>query len=250
MAIRASASLEVRRLLGDLEGDDAVRRETAVARLAVIGTRAVRQILEHLAAAEPAAVKAPLLLALESIPDPRAVEPVLSALSSDDGEVRVAAIRAARGLLSLPQGTRVLDRLTALVLNPGRPGAERAVALEALSVLPARTVRPLIEKLRDDSSREVRDAITQAGVPVDDPVAELEEAADGWLARDPDAVVHLVSRASADAPLSTLHRLIEKVRSKESEGRVGAPAGLGGRAWCPARGARAPREQGRVVRPA
>ena len=165
MAIRASASLEVRRLLGDLEGDDAVRRETAVARLAVIGTRAVRQILEHLAAAEPAAVKAALLLALESIPDPRAVEPVLSALSSDDAEVRVAAIRASRGLLSLPQGTRVLDRLTALVLNPGRPGAERAVALDALSVLPARTVRPLIEKLRDDSSREVRDAIAQAGRP-------------------------------------------------------------------------------------
>ena len=220
MAIRASASLEVRRLLGDLEGDDPVRRVAAVARLAVIGTRAVRQILEHLAAADQAAVKAPLLLALESIPDPRAVEPVLAALSSDDSDVRVAAIRAGRGLLTLPEGTRVLDRLTALVLNPGRPGAERAVALEALSLLPARTVRPLIEKLRDDPSREVRDVITQAGVPVDDPVAELEEAADGWLARDPDAVVHLVSRASGDAPLSTLHRLIEKVRSKESEGRL------------------------------
>lgn len=219
MAIRASASLEVRRLLADLEGEDPVRRDAAVARLAVIGTRAVRQILEHLAATSVASARASLLLALESITDPRAVEPVLAALTSEDAVVRVAAIRAARGLLSLPQGTRVLDRLTALVLNPGRPGPERAVALDALGALPARTMRPLLDKLRDDPSREVRDVVAQAGLPVDDPVAELEEAADGWLARDPAAVVHLVSRAAADAPLSTLHRLIEKVRSKESEGR-------------------------------
>jgi len=220
VAIRASASLEVRRLIGDLEGDDAVRRDAAIARLAVIGTRAVRQILEHLAAASVTATKGPLLLALESIPDPRAVDPVLEAMTADDEGVRLAAIRAARGLLSLPQGTSVLDRLTALALNPDRPGVERAAALDALSLLPARTVRPLLEKLRDDPAREVRDVVAHAGVPVDDPVSELEEAADGWLARDPEAVVHLVSRAAADAPLSTLHRLIEKVRSKESEGRA------------------------------
>ena len=219
MAIRASASHEVRRLIGDLEGGDAVRRDAAIARLAVIGTRAVRQILEHLAVADAAGTRIPLLLALECIPDPRAVEPVLDALASDDTAVRLAAIRAARGLLSLPQGTRVLDRLTALALDPVRPGAERAGALDALSVLPPRTVRPLLEKLRDDPSREVRDVVAGTGLPADDPVAELEEAADGWLARDPEAVVHLVARAAGEAPLSTLHRLIEKVRSKESEGR-------------------------------
>lgn len=221
MAIRASASLEVRRLIGDLEGDDALRRDAAVARLAVIGTRAVRQVLEHLASpsATPTS-RAWLLQALESIPDPRAVEPVLDALTSDDPGVRIAAIRASRGLLSLPQGPRVLDRLTSLALNPGRPGPERAVALDALSLLPARTMRPLLEKLREDPSPDVRQVVAHAGLPVDDPVAELEEAADGWLDRDPEAVVHLVSRAAEDAPLSTLHRLIEKVRSKESEGRA------------------------------
>lgn len=220
MAIRASASHEVRRLLGDLEGADPVRRDSAIARLAVIGTRAVRQILEHLAAADTPSVRASLLLGLESIPDPRTVEPVLDALSAADAEVRLAAIRASRGLLSLPQGTRVLDRLTALVLERSHAGAERAVALDVLSALPARTMRPLLEQLREDPSREVRDVVASAGMPVDDPVAELEEAADGWLARDPEAVIHLVSRASGQAPLSTLHRLIEKVRPKESEGRA------------------------------
>ena len=119
MAIRASASLEVRRLIGDLEGDDAVRRDAAIARLAVIGTRAVRQILEHLAAASIAAIKAPLLLALESIPDPRAVEPVLQALTlrrmPSCGWRRsgppVACCRCRRAPASL-------DRLTALALEP------------------------------------------------------------------------------------------------------------------------------------
>lgn len=220
MAIRASASQEVRRLLADLSAGDPVARETAMARLAVIGTRAVRQILEHFAAAPDASARAALLASLEAIPDPRAVEPVLLALDAPEPEVRLAAARAARGLLSLPQGTRVLDRMTALAVDATRPGEERAALVEALGVLPGRTLRPLLDRLRDDESRDVRAAVASAGVPVEDPVAEIEEAADGWLPRDPEAVLHLVGRAAAEAPLPTLHRLIEKVRSRESEGRA------------------------------
>ncbi len=232
MSIRASASHEVRRLIADLETGDALRRDAAIARLAVIGTRAVRQLLEHLAAADTPAVTAALLLALESTADPRSVDPVLHALASPDADVRVAAIRAGRGLLALPQGTAVLDRLTAAALDASRAGAERVAALDALSALPARTVRPLLEKLRDDPDREVRERIGQAGLPVDDPIAELEDAADGWLARDPGSVMLVVGRAAADAPLSTLHRLVEKVRSRESEGRVSKR-----RDWAAVRGA-------------
>ena len=220
MAFRASASLEVRRLIGDLEGSDPVKRDAAAARLAVIGTRAVRQLLEHLALAEPA-VRVVLLRALEAIPDARSVEPVLEAFDNPDASVRQAAIRASRGLLALPQGTRVLDRLTALALDSSRPGVERATAIDALSVIPARTLGPLLERLRVDPAPEVRAAVEVVGVPVDDPVAELEDSADGWLARDPAAVLHLVTRAGDTAPLSTLHRLIEKSRSREVEGRPG-----------------------------
>jgi HEAT repeat protein len=232
VAIRASASHEVRRLIGDLESGDQLRRDAAIARLAVIGTRAVRQILEHLTAAPPAPARAALLLALEAVPDHRTVDPVVQALGAPEPEVRLAAIRAARGLLALPQGTRVLDRLTALVLDTAAPGAERVAAIDSLNVLPPRSLRPLLERLREDPERAVRDAVAQAGLPVDDPVAEIEEAADGWLARDPESVLHLVARAGGDAPLSTLHRLIEKVRTKESEGRRGKR-----RDWAAVRGA-------------
>ena len=38
-------------------------------------------------------------------------------------------------------------------------------------------------------------------------------------AADPHTLLHLVARAADVAPLSTLHRLIERVRSKEGEGR-------------------------------
>jgi HEAT repeat protein len=221
VAIRPSASHEVRRLIGDLESGEPVRRDAAIARLAIIGTRAVRQILEHLTATAVPAARAALLLALEAIPDPRSVEPVVHALDAPDEEVRQAAIRAARGLLSLPQGTRVLDRLAARALDVTAPADERVAIVEALAGLPSRTLRPLLERLREDADRTVRDAVARAGVPVDDPVAELEEAADGWLPRDPDAVLHLVARAAGDAPLSTLHRLIEKIRSREAEGRAG-----------------------------
>ena len=221
VTIRSSASLEVRRLIGDLEGNDAVLRDAAIARLSVIGTRAVRQILEHLALPAQPSSHAALLLALEAIADPRAVEPVLRALASPDADVRRAAMRAARGLLTLPQGTRVLDRLTAEALDQSRPGAERALAVEALGTLPARTLRPLLDQLRSDPAPEVRDLVLASGAAAaDDPVADLEEASDGWLQRDPGAVLQLVARAGGDAPLSTLHRLIEKVRTRQSEGRV------------------------------
>jgi HEAT repeat protein len=222
VAIRSSASQEVRRLVADLTSvgpDQATRRDAAIARLTVIGTRAVRQLLDALSARPAPAQHTSLLLALEAIPDPRAVEPVLSGLGDGDIDVRIAAARAGRGLLALPQGTIVLDRLTAIVLNRSESGELRAAALEALIQLPARTVKPVLDQVKDDPSPAVRAVLRRGGAMVEDPVAELEEASDGWLPRDPHAVLEMVSRAGADAPLSTLHRLVERVRSKESEGR-------------------------------
>jgi hypothetical protein len=86
--------------------------------------------------------------------------------------------------------------------------------------------------LKDDPSPAVRSLLTRAGAVVDDPVADLEDAADGWLPRDPGAVLQLVSRAAADAPLSTLHRIVERVRSKETEAKKGKK-----RDWLSVRGA-------------
>jgi HEAT repeat protein len=222
VAIRTSASQEVRRLIADLTtpvADSSTRREAAIARLAVIGTRAVRQLVDALQNASTSEARVALLAALESIPDPRTIEPVLACLGSEDPQVRLAAARTARGLLSLPNTTRLLDRLSQLALDRQEPGELRALAIEALSTLPSRTVKPLLDRLKDDSVPAVRAALKRQGAVIEDPVAELEEASDGWLPRDPHVVLQLVARASADAPLSTLHRLVERVRSKEGEGK-------------------------------
>ena len=235
MAIRASASQEVKRLVADLISDgpdQPTRRDAAVARLTVIGTRAVRQILDAIAAKPAAAQHASLLLALEAIPDPRTVDPVVQALGAADAAVRLAAARAARGLLALPQGTIVLDRLTTIALDCSEQGDLRVTALDALSQLPARTVKPVLDRLKDDPSPEIKAALRQQGAVVEDPIAELEEASDGWLPRDPHVLLQLVGRTAREAPLSTLHRLVERVGSKETEGRKARR-----REWLAVRGA-------------
>jgi HEAT repeat protein len=223
VAIKTSASLEVRRLIADLtaSGPTPTKREAAVARLTVIGTRAVRQLVDALSSATTSEARAAVLSALEAIPDVRAIEPILTNLASTDLSVRLAAARAARGLLPLAQSTTVLDRLTSLAVDRTQPGDLRALAIEALATLPVRTVRPVLDGLKDDASPAVRAALLRQGAVTDDPVADLEEASDGWLPRDPHTLLQLVARAADDAPLSTLHRLIERVRSKEEEGRKG-----------------------------
>jgi hypothetical protein len=221
VAIKTSASQEVRRLIADLSaaGSTATKREAALARLTVIGTRAVRQLVDALGSATTSEGRAALLSALEAIPDARAIEPILANLASTDLPVRLAAARAARGLLPLAQGTTVLDRLTSLAIDRTQPGDLRALAIEALATLPARTVKPVLDGLKDDASPAVRAALVRQGTVTDDPVADLEEASDGWLPRDPHTLLQLAARAADVAPLSTLHRLIERVRSKEGEGR-------------------------------
>lgn len=222
MVIRTSASQEVRRLVAELietEATPEVRREAAIARLSVIGTRAVRQLVDAFETTPDPLARSLLLRAMEGIPDPRLVGVVGQGLQSADPDVQVAAARAARGLLAHPQGTPLLDGLTALALETRQRETVRLAALEALLTLSPRTIRPLLERLHADPSPAVRDAVQRDRLPVEDPVAELEDASDGWLPRDPHAVAQLVARAAPQAPLSTLHRLIEKVRNREEEGR-------------------------------
>ena len=165
MAIKTSASQEVRRLIADLSaaGPTATKREAALARLTVIGTRAVRQLVDALGSATTSEGRAALLSALEAIPDARAIEPILANLASTDLPVRLAAARAARGLLPLAQGTTVLDRLTSLAIDRTQPGDLRALAIEALATLPARTVKPVLDGLKDDASPAVRAALVRQG---------------------------------------------------------------------------------------
>jgi hypothetical protein len=81
VVIRASATRQIDNLLADLAAHETVRRETAVARLIVIGPRAVERLTRFVAASSSPAAKIAGLRALEGIADARALEIAVKARS-------------------------------------------------------------------------------------------------------------------------------------------------------------------------
>jgi len=220
-------------LIADLDADDEVRREAAIARLAVIGTRAVDRLLATATApgiGERAIVSA--LRALESIGDIRALAPARALLDSPHDEVAAAAAGVLTAFLHSKHGTEVLDSLVAVSLDTGRPDATRLAALDALAQTGSRVATPVWDRLRDDPSLAVRQrAARESGVV--DPLAEIEAAAAGAVPGDPDVLRRLIDATSATAPLVALHRLIEVVKAREARERSQAARD----GWRSARGA-------------
>jgi hypothetical protein len=224
LAIRRSSSADVEALLQELRaqiGDDA-QIEGTYARLALIGPRAVSHILRALERSADPSEQAALFLALERIPDARSATAVSAALTGMKGAalpppaVRLAAVRAARPLLDLPpEGTAVLERLTALVLDGNEGFGIRQAAYEALADLPSATLRPLKSRLAKDPQAAMR-ALTKSRSdrPAGDAPADFS-GLEGRLPSNPDTVLDVVQRAGATAPLSTLHSLLKNVRSAE-----------------------------------
>jgi hypothetical protein len=235
VVIRRSATAEIQQLLADLAGggaDAAVRREAAVARLRVLGARAVGHLLPVLRASDSTAFRVAALRALEGCVETRIVEPVLAALNDPEAEVRVAALGVARGLLDGVEGSAVLDRITELALDSAQPPAVRQAAAGAFAELPERTVRPVLSRLResDDALREVLEQ--RRADPRLDAARAIEEAAAGTLPADPLALATALAQSGAAAPLPTLHRLIGVVRAQEDR----EPRAAGRRDWLAVRG--------------
>lgn len=227
MAIRRSSSTEVEELIASLLSGTAsdADREGALARLAVIGPRAVSHILRALLPRGTSEERVRLLHALERVPSPRAVKPVLEALGTTDGgtagpvEVRVAAARAARPLLDLPAGTAsLLDRLTTIALDPAEPAPVRHASLDALEGLSARTLRPIRKRLAADPDPAMRARARGAEGPPPIEPGDRATLSQPEVPGDPDAVLSLLGRTGAGAPLSSLHALIGTVRDRESAG--------------------------------
>ncbi len=237
MVIRQSAASDTRQLVSDLASDGRdgdLRREAAIARLRVIGARALRYLLPLLGAASPPQTRIAALRALEGCRDAAAVTPMLAILRDPDPDVRIAGLGVARTLLDAPRGSAVLDVATGLALDPKQPLAVRRAAVTALADLPTRTLRPLVDRLRRDADPAVRALIEhQQIVPAGDPVAALGEAAGNRLPPDPDYVLGLVAEAGGATPLPTLHRLVGAIREREQgETRPGRR-----RDWLTVRGA-------------
>jgi hypothetical protein len=216
VVIKRSSAHEVSALLLDLGSGTPAARDAAVARLAVIGTRAVEGLLAVVRAGGSPAARAGALAALEAIADPRSADVGIAGLDDPEDAVRAAAVALSRRLLDAARGAEVLDRLTAIAVDAGRPDRTRLAALEALRQVSAPALALLSARLREDSSAAVRASVLGTGTSaVLPPLEGLERAAGGTLPDDPDSMRQWLAAAGAQAPLPTLHRIVQLVRERE-----------------------------------
>jgi hypothetical protein len=219
VAIRRSSTGDVQHLIAELaatKGDAALRRETAIARLRVLGARAERQVLDALSRAADADEQVALLRVLEGRRAPTVVEMTLHHLGASDAGVRVAAIAVARALLDEERGPEVLDRVTALATDGGEPASVRLAAITVLTELPTRTVGPVLAGLQTDPDPAIRLASAPRAGQSDEPGVEVEQAATGELPADPQRLVDALARDGDIVPLPTLHRLLTTLRDRET----------------------------------
>jgi hypothetical protein len=203
VVIRSSSAREVEQLLQDLRDASAVRREAALARLRVLGSRAVAR-LEQLLKSGPEEDRVAALQALEGIEDPRVVDLAIAALTDPGQGVRLQAVQTLRPWVVREDGTRVMEALVACALADSQEADVRTAARDALSQLPGDIIQPILEQTPAQAER----------APLD------PSAVHAWLT------------THADAPLSALHAMIGQIRTHES--RAGGDADR--LAWVVARG--------------
>ena len=202
-----SSSNEVARLIVDLESGDSIRRAAAVARLRVIGERALSRLGSFIESDASASARALALTALQDQRATRALDIVLGALDDRDPEIVLAALSLLREWVAREEGTRALEAVTAVAVDEARDPRARAAAVEALSDLPEHLVRPLRERAPRPQGE---------WTSLDDPSVARE-----WIE------VH-----GATASPATLHALIGRLHAHEDDASA-APLRL---EWRRARG--------------
>jgi hypothetical protein len=226
VVIKASAGAEIRPLLEALESGDEVRREAAIARLAIIGARAVDRLVTAYAAASERDTRIAILRALEPARDRRTV-PAARAAIGRGGDEAIAGAAVLRGLLDSPHATTAAEALDALVSVALDTGAERRVrlaAFDALQEMPA-PIRDRVAAAFDaDAVAPRADAAPQAA---------WADALEGRLPDDAALLRALVQARGPSAPLSELQTLIDLVRAREQATRATAKRA----AWQGVRGA-------------
>ena len=203
--------------------------EAAIARLAIIGRPALRQVVQRLADAD-STHQPRLLRVLERIGDPGTLGVIRPLLIHAEPEVAAAAVDAMGALLDARDtlvAAAALDALTGILLDTTRDDAVRLRAFEAIGnagdrseTYDADVIEPLRAQLRRDPSATIRDAVSGPGanpaaaeVPA---VEQLEAAANGDLPAAPEVLRQAVAALGGDAPLTVLHKVIERVRVRET----------------------------------
>jgi hypothetical protein len=225
MVIKASAAAEVTALVKALAGaaadpraprENDVQREAAVARLSVIGGRAIDKLHRAYAATTDLGTRLAILRTLEAIPDQRNLPLAADALAAG-GDVAVAAIGVLRALLTTEGGAAGTEALEALVTTAVAASDDRRLrvaALDALSDVPGNVRARVAHALGAEA-----EGAAGAGKPDDvdrQQAAGWEDALDGRLPDAPQALRDVVSARAAAAPLNSLRKLIDAVHGRET----------------------------------
>lgn len=219
--------------MADLASPHAITRDGAVARLTVIGERAVSRLMALVAdrgATTEARVAA--IHALEGIGDTRAFDPALAALDDPDPAINTAAIGVLQVFLPAARGMEALDRLSATALDRSRDRGVRLAAIRALRDLGPATISPLLDALGGDPDQAIAMAAGLGPAAAADPVHVLKEAADGILPDTPNVLKLALTESAAQVPPAVLQQVIERVRFRE-----GAETGPIRAEWTALRGA-------------
>jgi HEAT repeat protein len=246
VTIKASAAREIEALTAGLTGSNSVARDAAVARLIVIGARAVERLVRLAESGTEAGARVAALRALEGIGDPRALAAALRLTDDPLAAVAAAAVSLARVFIRHAKGPAAIDGLTALALDGTRPEEIRAAAVRALKDLEPSTIAPLLKSLTGDASalvraeahssiparlssskrRSVRDS--NNGAPTLGPDAApadrqglstgtvLSRVVDEGLPDDADSVRQMLVCGGDRTALPVLVRLVDRIHERES----------------------------------
>jgi hypothetical protein len=221
LVIKRSSAAETERLVADLLGGEPLRRETALARLAILGARAVDRLVAALGSAISDDQRVAVLAALERIGDARAVpaaSPLLRSASPDVALAAVSALRPHLNAADLAVAAATLDALAGLLLDATRPPALRRAVLAALDDLPPEVIAPLAARLDCDPALALPLPAVPDGSPAPAEGAHewsLERLETDGLPESADAVRSALAAAPA-APLPLLHRLVVLIRQHEA----------------------------------
>jgi len=219
MSIKPTAAADLRTLIESLGAGDEIRREAAIARLAIAGPRAVeRLIAEYAAANEDTQKRIGILRVFEAAADPRAL-PIARRALNDTVDLAVAATGVLQVLLeSTADGAAAesLDALVAAALDPRRERRVRIAALDALQGMPEDVRSRVAAAIANDP-----DAVLKSRAAASQPAeatadAIWQEAVEGKLPEGAELLRDAMQTRAASTPLGGLQKLTDALRDREA----------------------------------
>lgn len=216
MPIQRSAGAEIRQLIEALGDANDTNRESAIARLAVIGPRAVEHLLQEFPTTT-GVVRAGVLRAMERLADARALPPARAALGDASVSVQTSAVGVLRALLTSEKAAvsrDAFDALVAVALDRQRAAAVRLAAWEAIREAAGDAREAVQQALAGDPDPDVRSRATATPNAKED---VWRDATEGRLPASSSAMKAALTAHAETARLTELQKLVDGIRAREQQ---------------------------------